>query len=75
VAPDGRGKGIGRRLLAAVEEAVRALGGRLIVVETSSLPQYGPAHHFYRANHYTLEATLRDFYSEGDDLLIFTKRL
>lgn len=70
-----RRRGVGRRLLAAVEEAIRKLGGRLIVVETSGQPEYEATRRFYRANNYLLEATLKDFYREGDDLLIFTKRL
>ena len=67
--------GVGRRLLAASEEAIRKLGGRLIVLETSGLPYYKPTRNFYLATGYTLEATLKDFYKDGDDLIIFTKRL
>jgi GNAT superfamily N-acetyltransferase len=65
--------GIGRKLLAASEEAVRKLGGRLLVLETSGLPVYEPTRKFYLATGYTLEATLKDFYKNGDDLVIFTK--
>ena len=67
--------GVGRRLLAASEQAVRDLGGRLLVLETSGLPTYVPTRNFYLATGYTLEATIRDFYSPGDDLIIFTKHL
>ncbi len=67
--------GIGRGLLAASEQAVRDLGGRLLVLETSGLPKYEPTRAFYHATGYTLEATLKDFYAEGDDMVIFTKRL
>ena len=66
---------MGRGLLAATEEAVRKQGGRLLIVETSGLPKYEPTRTFYHATGYTLEATLKDFYSDGDDLVIFTKRL
>lgn len=67
--------GIGRKLLTASEEAIHKLGGRLIVLETSGLPVYEPTRNFYLATGYTLEATLKDFYSPGDDLIIFTKHL
>jgi ribosomal protein S18 acetylase RimI-like enzyme len=67
--------GVGRRLLAASEQAVRDLGGRLLVLETSGLPTYVPTRNFYLATGYTLEATIKDFYSPGDDLIIFTKHL
>lgn len=75
VDPNIRRGGIGRRLLDACEQAVRNLGGRLIVLETSGLPNYEPTRKFYLATGYTLEATLKDFYHEGDDLVIFTKHL
>ena len=75
VDPTARRGGVGRGLLAASEEAVRKLGGRLLVLETSGLPVYEPTRKFYLSTGYTLEATLKDFYSDGDDLVIFTKRL
>ena len=75
VGPNARRGGVGRGLLAATEEAVRKLGGRLLVVETSGLPKYQPTRAFYFATGYIHEATLKDFYSDGDDLVIFTKRL
>lgn len=67
--------GVGRALLDATEEAIRKLGGRLLIVETSGLPDYASTRAFYLATGYTLEATLKDFYKDGDDLVIFTKRL
>jgi ribosomal protein S18 acetylase RimI-like enzyme len=67
VGPKARRGGVGR--------AVRELGGRLIIVETSGLPKYEPTRAFYVATGYLLEATLKDFYKDGDDLVIFTKHL
>jgi D-alanine-D-alanine ligase len=67
--------GVGRHLLAATEEAIRGLGGRLLFVETSGLPKYEPTRQFYLGTGYTWEATIKDFYAEGDDLAIFTKHL
>jgi D-alanine-D-alanine ligase len=67
--------GVGRRLLAATEEAVRKLGGRLFFLETSGLPKYEATRQFYLKTGYTWEATIKDFYDEGDDLVIFTKHL
>jgi ribosomal protein S18 acetylase RimI-like enzyme len=67
--------GVGRRLLAATEEAIHKLGGRLLFVETSGLPKYEPTRQFYLGTGYTWEATIKDFYAEGDDLVIFTKHL
>jgi ribosomal protein S18 acetylase RimI-like enzyme len=75
VNPDARRGGVGRKLLTATEQAIQKLGGRLLIVETSGLPKYEPTRAFYIGTGYLLEATLKDFYSEGDDLVIFTKRL
>lgn len=75
VDPNARRGGVGRALLAATEELICELGGRLLIVETSGLLKYEPTRAFYLATGYTLEATLKDFYKDGDDLVIFTKRL
>jgi ribosomal protein S18 acetylase RimI-like enzyme len=66
--------GIGRRLLTATEEAVCKAGGRMLIAETSGTLHYESTRKFYLGMGYTQEATLRDFYSEGDDLAIFVKR-
>jgi ribosomal protein S18 acetylase RimI-like enzyme len=66
--------GIGRRLLVATEEAVRQAGGRMLIAETSGTAHYEPTRNFYFGMGYALEATIKDFYSEGDDLAIFIKR-
>ena len=75
VDPTARGGGLGRKLLAATEQAIRKLNGRLLILETSGLPTYEPTRKFYLSNGYTLEAILKDFYQTGDDLVIFTKHL
>jgi GNAT superfamily N-acetyltransferase len=67
--------GVGRRLLAATEQAVRDLGGRLLFVETSGLPKYEATRKFYLGTGYTQDGIIKDFYSEGDDLVIYTKHL
>ena len=66
--------GVGRKLLTATEEAVRQAGGRMLIAETSGTSHYEPTRKFYLGMGYTTEATIKDFYSEGDDLAIFVKR-
>jgi len=65
---------VGRGLLAASEEAVRKLGGRMLIAETSGTEHYEPTRMFYIGMGYILEATIKDFYVVGDDLAIFVKR-
>ncbi len=66
--------GLGRRLLTATEEAVHQAGGRMLIAETSGTSHYESTRKFYLGMGYTLEASIKDFYSEGDDLAIFVKR-
>jgi ribosomal protein S18 acetylase RimI-like enzyme len=73
VDPAARRRGIGRELLSRVEAEVQAQAGHLLVIETSGTPAYEPTRRFYEACGYSCEATIRDFYAVGDDLLIFTR--
>lgn len=75
VSPQERRSGIGRALMQAAEDAIRQMGGRLVIVETSGTPPYEGTRRFYTSMGYAAEARLRDFYRPGDDLVIFSKRL
>jgi ribosomal protein S18 acetylase RimI-like enzyme len=67
--------GTGRRLMHACEAAISERGGRLIVVETASRPDYAPARAFYEGIGYSRAAHIRDYYAPRDDLVIYVKRL
>ena len=75
VDPAARCHGVGHALLSASEQAVRAMGGRMLIAETSGTPLYERSRKFYLSMGYTPEATIKDFYTIGDDLFIFTKRI
>jgi GNAT superfamily N-acetyltransferase len=68
-------RGLGGALLRHAEEDVRGRDGRLLLIETSSLPHYGPTRRFYLKQGYHEACVLRDFYADGDDLVVFAKRL
>jgi len=70
-----RGQGAGSALLRAMEAALRAGGGRLVRVETSSITEYEATRTFYDRMCYLPAGVVRDFYHPGDDLVILTKRL
>lgn len=74
VDPNARRSGVGRELLTASEEAVRQTGGRMLIAETSGTPRYESTRTFYLRMGYLAEATIKDFYTKGDDLAIFVKR-
>jgi ribosomal protein S18 acetylase RimI-like enzyme len=67
--------GIGGQLLQHVEEDIRRRQGRVLFVETSSLPNYERSRRFYRKHGYAEAARLADYYSDGDDMVVFRKRL
>ena len=75
VDPNARRKSVGRKLLTACEDAVRELSGRIIIAETSGTAEYESTREFYVRTGYVNEATIKDFYSVGDDLKIFVKRV
>lgn len=75
VDPSARRNGVGQTLLAASEEAVRSMGGRMLIAETSGTEAYEATRKFYVSAGYVNEAVIKDFYSVGDDLYIFTKRV
>jgi GNAT superfamily N-acetyltransferase len=72
---DFRGKGIGKQLLEETYKHARNMGCKIIIAETSGLEHYSPTRAFYISNKFELEATLKNFYDEGDDKLFYTKRL
>lgn len=67
--------GVGRSLMAASEEAIHRLGGRLVVVETSSRDDYGPTRAFYEALGYDRAARIAEYYAAGEDLIVYTRPL
>ncbi len=75
VDPACQGSGFGRALLAFAEADVRAAGGRLLLIETSSQESYGATIRFYEKSGYPLAARIKGYYRPGDDKLIFAKEL
>jgi len=68
-------RGVGSGLLRHVEDEIRNSGGRVLFIETSSLPLYEPTRKFYLKNGYDQDAILRDYYAEGDSMVVFRKKL
>jgi len=61
-----RARGLGSQLLRHVEDDITRAGGRLFLIETSSLPSYEPTRKFYIKHGYEQAAVVRDFYAAGD---------
>ena len=75
VHPERQGEGIGGQLLRYVEQMLASRGERVLLVETSGLPNFERTRAFYRQNGYDEEARIREFYKAGDDKIIFRKAL
>src|SRR5262245_38537366 len=75
VAKDLHARGIGGALLRHVEDDVGRRAGRVMFIETSSLPHSELTRRFYLKHGYAVTGVLRDFYSDGDDMVVFRKRL
>jgi ribosomal protein S18 acetylase RimI-like enzyme len=70
-----QGGGLGRILIEDVEADLRAHGQRLLLIDTSSLPHYEPTRRFYLNSGYSQAARVPDFYRDGDDKVLFWKKL
>ena len=70
-----QGKGLGKRLIAGAEKEMRGMGARLSVIETASREDYLPTRRFYESAGYAESSRIPDFYTDGDDRVIYTKRV
>jgi ribosomal protein S18 acetylase RimI-like enzyme len=68
-------KGLGGALFRYGVEDMRRRQGRILLIETSSQPLYEPTRRFYIRHNCEQAAVLRDYYADGDDMIIFRKRL
>jgi ribosomal protein S18 acetylase RimI-like enzyme len=67
--------GIGGQLLGHAEDDIRGQRGRVLFIETSSLPHYEPTRRFYLKHGYVEAARLADYYAASDDLVFFRKEM
>lgn len=70
-----QGRGSGTALLGEVEKRLGESGARLVIVETSSRPDYDGTRSFYLRRGYREAARVADYYGPLDGRVIFTKRL
>lgn len=70
-----QGQGIGREMMNYLETLLTEQGHRILLVETSGLPDYELTRKFYSQLGYHREAVIREFYAAGEDKVVFWKRL
>lgn len=75
VRPNSQSKGVGGKLLSFAEEQVKKANGKILIIETSHTAPLDVARNFYLKRGYTRCGYIPDFYSDGDDKIIFTKKI
>ena len=75
VCPAVQGRGYGGLLLRTIETELRTRHARVVLVETSGLETFARTRRFYRECGYEEEARIREFYSAGEDKIVFRKAL
>jgi ribosomal protein S18 acetylase RimI-like enzyme len=75
VHPRAQRVGAGAALMSDVERILAERRARMVIIETSSRDDYAPTRSFYFKCGYREAARLRDFYAQGDDRVILTRRL
>lgn len=71
--PEAGIKGIGTELVKHAEQFVNEKGARWLLAETSSRESYSRTRNFYLRNKFSIVAEINDFYSAGDNLIVFGK--
>ena len=69
------GQGIASSLFTMAADHIKSLGGRLILIETSSNPNYKAARSLYITLGYKHVSSIPDFYNRGDNKETFWKAL
>jgi len=73
VNPKIQSKGVGSRLVKYIEEHLKLLNGRLVLIETSGKDGYEKERKFYEKNNYEKLVEIKDFYRVNDSLVIYGK--
>lgn len=74
VDPNFQGQRIGYQLLGFLERVLRGMNARMVLADTSSIPEYEKAQKFYLQNGFQEVARVPDYYWPGNDRVTFCKR-
>ncbi len=75
VSQDMQRKGIASQMMSYIEQQLKQKDGRILIVETSSDDAQIGARQFYHKIAYTQAAVIKDFWKEGEDKIVFLKKL
>ena len=66
-------QGVGTAMLGWLEAHLACEGQRLLLVETSGTSEFEATRRFYARRGFREEARIRDYYTDGDDKIVFVK--
>jgi ribosomal protein S18 acetylase RimI-like enzyme len=75
VHPAVQGRGTGQATMRHVERDLSGRGARMLAVRTSGTDRYAGTRAFYDRCGYDRVARVADWWTDGDDLVLFTRRL
>lgn len=70
-----QGQGLGRQLVAHLEQQLREQKQRILMIDTSSDAQFKSTQQFYKNLGYKHVATIPNYWMEGEDKITFIKQL
>ncbi len=75
VTRDTQRNGVATEMMNYIEQQLKQKGGRLLIVETSTDDAQVGARKFYNKIGYTQMAVIKDFWNDGEDKIVFWKKL
>jgi ribosomal protein S18 acetylase RimI-like enzyme len=75
VSPEEQRMGIASQLMHYIEQLLKQEHGRVLIVETSSDDAQIGARSFYTKIGYLQAAVINDFWKDGEDKIVFWKKL
>jgi len=75
VDPEHQNTGVGTSLVQYAATSIKNSDGRMIVVETSGTEHYLTTQRFYEKLGFCPQLCIKDFYSVGDDKIIYIKKV
>lgn len=75
VSQNAQRKGVASEMMNYIEALLKHKNGRILIVETSSDDAQIGARNFYQKIGYTQAAVIKDFWKDGEDKIVFWKKL
>lgn len=75
VSKDSQRNGVATEMMSYIEQLLKQNDGRILIVETSSDDAQIGARKFYEKIGYTQMAVIKDFWNDGEDKIVFWKKL